>query len=187
MADELQPIETPESIAKMYGIEPPPAAPTRPTVPSGPFAGMPVPKEPGGMGGPGVNLAPKPAAPVAAPTPTSPALTPERLAKEYGIGQAVAPPGGTVAPPALAPRRPLEQEKLTIPDPNTMLGHVLEQYPGFKKVHSLDTTSAVYASPERIAATKKAYGTDEIGHLEYWRKNEEGMPGLPHPTGGKGN
>src|SRR5208337_2688358 len=118
MADELQPIETPESIAKMYGIEPPPAAPTRPTVPSGPFAGMPVPKEPGGMGGPGVNLAPKPAAPVAAPTPTPPALTPGSLAKEYGIGSpgvpqepkavpepAKAVPGGGL-PEALAPTHP---------------------------------------------------------------------------------
>jgi hypothetical protein len=90
-------------------------------------------------------------------------------------------------PGMIVPQVPLEQAQLTIPDPNTMLAHVLDQYPGLKRVHNMDTTSAMYASPERIAATQKAYGTEDIGGLEYWRKTEGGMPGLPHPTGGKGN
>ena len=118
MPDELQPIETPESLAKQYGIEPQAPVSTQPAVPSGPFKGMPVPKEPGGMGGPGVNLAPKPPAPVAASTPALLTVTPESLAKEYGIGGPAVPaapkavpepakavPGGGL-PEALAPSRP---------------------------------------------------------------------------------
>lgn len=71
--------------------------------------------------------------------------------------------------------------------PNDMLKSILNEYPGLQKAHSMDTTSAMFADSDRIAATKKAYGKEDIGGLEYWPKEETGMPGLPHPTGGKGN
>ena len=101
---------------------------------------------------------------------------PEALVEEGGALQIVGKQGPEVIVPDQA------GEIL----PNDMLKKILDEYPGLKKVHSPETTSVMFASPERIAATKKAYGKENIGALEYWSKEEPGMSGLPHPTGQKG-
>ncbi len=73
-------------------------------------------------------------------------------------------------------------------DPNAILDQVLSENKGLAKTHSPDDTVVVFASPERTAAATKsmaAEGYQGPGHLEYWPKDETGVPGYEHPAPGK--
>ena len=67
---------------------------------------------------------------------------------------------------------------------------LIKEYPGFQKVHNLNETQAVFASPERLKAATEAskeWSQTGPGYLEYWPKDETGPKGFPHPTGGGKN
>ena len=73
---------------------------------------------------------------------------------------------------------------------HNVLQNVLTEHPGLQKVHNLNETSAVFASPSRLKAATEAskeWSTGGPGHLEYWPKEESGTKDFPHPTQGKGN
>lgn len=87
-----------------------------------------------------------------------------------------------------------EQEGINImPDPDTVLKEILNEYPGLQSIHNLNDTKVMFASPERIKAATEASKTwssnpnGDPGYLEYWPKTETGIPGFPHPTEGKHN
>jgi hypothetical protein len=67
---------------------------------------------------------------------------------------------------------------------NDVLNQVLDENKGLARVHNMDNTQVMYASPERI---KAAFANGSAGGLEYWPANEKGMPQFPHPLGGGKN
>jgi hypothetical protein len=100
------------------------------------------------------------------------------------IGEALASAyRGMVSPdisPPSAPKPPAAPNvQAAKPNPSASLQEVLSNNPGLAKVFNSQNTSVVFASPERIAALKKAGRGDE--GLEYWPTNEQGNEAFPRP------
>lgn len=70
-----------------------------------------------------------------------------------------------------------------------ILREVLAENKGLAKTHNLEDTQIIFATPERVEAAAKAMQAEGYrggpGHLEYWPKDETGVPGYAHPAPGK--
>ena len=62
---------------------------------------------------------------------------------------------------------------------------VLNQYPALGNVYNEQNTNVSIANQDRLNKLKAVGGSDR--HIEHWFPNDEGEPGLPHPTPGKYN
>lgn len=67
-------------------------------------------------------------------------------------------------------------------NPDAILEQVLKENKALGRVHNIDDTKVIFASPERTAGQNKYNGG---GGIEYWPREESGLPAHPHPNGGK--